>query len=110
MMAGASLSEGYGGFTPSIVSPGPGPTINLPPPASAAGTAPAATGPGVLAQQFLGGVNPVPFVVALVVMGAVMLAYPKAAAPLALIIVLGAFAVDRQALASFEAWQKGQRQ
>lgn len=107
MMAGASLSEGYGGFTPSIVSPGPGPEPRY----RAAGQAtPGANGPGALAQQFLGGVNPVPFVVALVAMGVVMLAYPKAAVPLAAIIVLGAFAVDRQALASFEAWQKGQRQ
>jgi len=114
MMPGAPLT-GSGGFTPSLVDPGPGPTIALPPgllgtqqPAGGRGAAAAAAG-SPLAQQFLGGVNPFPFVVALVAMGGVMLAYPKAAVPLAVIIVLGALAVDRQALTAFDAWQKGQR-
>jgi hypothetical protein len=58
-----------------------------------------------LAQQFTAGVNPVPFAVALVALGAVMLAFPKAAVPLAVLIVLGALIVDNKAIAAFQAWQ-----
>jgi hypothetical protein len=92
-----------------VVPTGPGPVIPMPatptPPVSgAAGTA------SGLARQFLGGVNPFPFVLALVAMGVVMLAYPKAAVPLGVILVLGALSVDQKALAAFQLYQKGQGQ
>jgi hypothetical protein len=89
-----------------VVSPGSAPAgrsipVGVPPVGREGGAA-------SLAHQFLGGVNPLPFVVAIVVMGVVMLAFPKAAVPLGIVIVLGALAVDRQALTAFETWQKGQ--
>lgn len=62
-----------------------------------------------LSSPFLAGTNPVPFAVALVVMGGVMLAFPKAAVPLAVVLVLGALMVDNHALAEFQAWQEGKR-
>lgn len=65
--------------------------------------------PSPVAQQFLAGTNPVPFAIALVAMGAVMLAFPRAAVPLAVLIVLGALLVDNKALAAFDAYQKGKQ-
>ena len=58
-----------------------------------------------LAQQVTAGTNPLPFALALVALGAVMLAFPRAAVPLAVLIVLGALLADRQALAAFNAFQ-----
>lgn len=58
-----------------------------------------------LAQQFTGGANPIPFAIAIAVMGVVMLAFPKAAVPLGILIVLGALMIDRKAVADFQSWQ-----
>lgn len=90
-----------------VVPTGPGPVIPMPAPAAPAPAAPARAASG-LAQAAFGGVNPLPFAVALAAMGVVMLAYPKAAVPLGVILVLGALSVDQKALAAFQAWQKGQ--
>ena len=75
------------------MSPGPAPTQQSP----SAG----------LARIVFGGVNPWPFIIALVILAVVMLSFPKAAVPLGAVIVLGALRVDRQALSAFEVWQKG---
>ena len=58
-----------------------------------------------LSQQFMAGANPIPFAVAVAVMGVLMLAFPKAAVPLGIVIVLGALMADRKAVADFQAWQ-----
>ena len=58
-----------------------------------------------LSQQFMAGANPIPFAIAIGVMGVVMLAFPKAAVPLGILIVLGALMVDRQAVSDFQKWQ-----
>lgn len=58
-----------------------------------------------LSQQFMAGANPIPFAIAVAVMGVVMLAFPKAAVPLGILIVLGALMVDRKSVAAFQQWQ-----
>ena len=58
-----------------------------------------------LSQQFMAGANPIPFAIAVAVMGVLMLAFPKAAVPLGIVIVLGALMVDRQAVSEFQKWQ-----
>jgi hypothetical protein len=63
--------------------------------------------PPSLEQSILGGANPWPFALALGAMGVVMLAFPRAAVPLGVLLVLGALLVDRKALADFQAWEKG---
>lgn len=60
-----------------------------------------------LTQTVFAGTNPLPFAVALVALGAVMLAFPRAAVPLAVLIVLVALIHDQKSLAAFQAWQKG---
>lgn len=68
--------------------------------------APAAPSASDLAAHFLPA-NPLPFAVAVTVLGVAMLAYPRAALPLGAIVVLAALVADQKAVMTIHAAQAG---